>query len=334
MSLKKILNDISTELGISPPNDNEREWLINKVNDAAKELYESQDINGCLREQTFAIDNDSSQSSMVSLPHYIDQLRGIRWTQIVGGKVPLNDMTPRYHAGKGWGENSFALPYRIVRDAVPLAADIVNAGRLTFTLAKIEAVDITIVVVGETELSDNTQEIVVIEAGCFSVSTEGNFLSIKNIEKAALNNYNIVVTDIQGNELAIIPNSELSPSYKWLELLDSNAGFYQAAPILNNSIDILYKTKFVPFRNLYDEFVCGSKCDRAIFYQFVSFVEAQKTGNEVRALGFVEKAKGILDNLNTDKETGVNMELQFAPSGLIEAQQPFNSSYYYGRRLQ
>src|SRR3954465_665596 len=115
MPLSKILLDIATETGISISNDNERAWIVDKVNDVSKELYESNDIEGCLREQTFNIDTDVQNVSQVSLPFYVFQLRGLRYSNILGGKIPYEDMRPRYSLGRGWGANTYALPWRQTR---------------------------------------------------------------------------------------------------------------------------------------------------------------------------------------------------------------------------
>lgn len=331
MALSKILLDIATELGIDITNDTERSWVVDKINDAAKEIYESDDIPGCLRELTFNIDSEAQNSSLVSLPGYIDKLRGLRWTSVQGGKIPQNDMVPRYHLGKGWGANAFSLPFRVIREVYPLKRDISNASVLTFTLPVAEAEDITITIIGKTGNSDRFSETVVIPAGDLTITTAGNYEEVHSIIKSGTNLYNIEITDVEDNNLGTISNAELSPAYKILELIDGNLG-----PQMNyggqTAIDILYKTRFNPFVNLADEFPCPN-CDRIIFYKFAEYYLAQMPGRLMDAVAAGEKAKLLLTNLNVDTEGGKELEMQFGRNGLLEAQNPYNNLYMNSRRL-
>jgi len=332
MPLSKILLDIATETGIAVTNDNEKAWVIDKINDIAEEMYASQDITGCLREMTINIDAGDDgpvYSSLVALPYYVDQLRGLRYSQILGGKIPMELMQPRYSLGHGWQNNPYSLPFRIVRDNAPLKREISNASVLTFTIPEPQSGNIVLNVVGKTTNATRAQETVTLVAGSITVSTVGNFEDVETISKNAVCGVDITVEDVDGNILAEIPNSELRPLYKWLELRDANASFGTATPLLTlSSIDVLYKTRFTPFANLQDEFPCGSKCDRAIFYRFMAYYEAMKQGNEARASAMLQKSDELLRNLNTDNEIGKQLELQFGRDGRLDAQIPARWNSY------
>lgn len=329
MPLSKILLDIGTETGISVANPSEREWIIDKINDIALELYQRVDIDGCLREQTFNIDqgeDEAQYSSLVALPYYVDQIRGLRYTQWPGGKIAQNDMRPRYSIGKGWGDgsNEFSLPIRVVRDEAPLKRDITNASVLTFSVNSPATVGISIYIVGRTTNAERAQETLVLDIGEIEVQTAGNFESIESISKVVVYDQDIYINDVDGNELAILHNSQTKTCYKILELQDNNAG-YQSGVVRAggfSAIDLLYKTKFTPFANLQDEFPCGPKCDRTIFYQFVAMYAAQN-GQPDKATGYAAKADELLGNLNTDAETGKEMSFQFGRNGFNTTQQPF-----------
>jgi len=186
MPLSKILLDIATETGIAVTNDNEKAWVIDKINDIAEEMYATQDITGCLREMTINIDADDDgpvYSSLVALPYYVDQLRGLRFSVILGGKIPMETMQPRYSLGHGWQNNPYSLPFRIVRDNAPLKRDISNASVLTFTIAEPQTADITLSVVGKTTNASRAQETVTLVAGDITVSTTGNFEDVETISK-------------------------------------------------------------------------------------------------------------------------------------------------------
>lgn len=329
MSLQKILSDISTELGIDITNTEQRNWIIEKVNDAALELYTSGDIRGCLREQTFNLDTDAQESSLVSLPSYIDEIRGCRITQLVGGKVPQHSMRPRYSLGEGWGDNMFSLPIRVVRESAMFKRDVSNASVLTFTLADVEEVDVEIFVVGATTNADKSTELVTIPAGQLSAETEYQYVEVPaNIEKGAVTKHNITITDVDGNEMAVIGNTEYQPSYKWIEFQDNNASLGQISNFRYfTAFDILYKTRFVPFRNLFDEFPCP-KCDRIIFYKFMQYYESQQPGKEQRAIFASEQCKKLLENLNKDSDQGKTLRIEFGRNGFAEAQNPYTPYKY------
>lgn len=331
MSLQKILLDIASETGIALANDNEKAYIIKMINDASRDLYEIQDIPGCLREQTFNIDESATTTSLVSLPYYVDQIRGIRYSQILGGKIPQNDMRPRYHGGRGWGANSFSMPFRVVREHYPLKRDISNASVLTFTLPQVESVDIIIHITGETTNSQRTSEEVTIVADSLTVDTLGNFIEIQQIEKEQPSNYDIKVTDVESNELAVIHNAELSPLYKIIELQDNNAGLGQVQ--INrqlSAIDLLYKVRFTPFVNLFDEFPCP-RCDRIIFYKFCEYYAGQQPGNETSVAMAIQKAQSLLDNLCVDTEKGKVLEIEWGRNGFNDAQNPYSWYKHYGR---
>lgn len=325
MSLQKILLDIASECGVSISDDTERLWAIKMVNDAAKELWETEDLVGSLRELTFNIDSDAQSSSMVSLPGYVDQLRGVKYSQVLGGKIPQNDMRPRYHFGRGWGANAFAMPVRVVRESSPLKRDIINASIITFSIPESEDNDIVITIVGETTNSSRTAEKVTIIAGSTEVSTVGNFIGdLINIEKTSTNINNITITDVDYNELGVIFNNELKPKYKWLELQDNNVlrGQSNTSPIYT-SIDILYKPKFIPFVELFDEFQASDKYDRAIFYKFQELYFAQQDGKLENAILAGAKVKKLVDDMNIDSEQGRELEMEFGRSGFADAQNPY-----------
>jgi len=330
MSLKKILFDIANELHIDVSSTDAISWATSKVNDIAKEVYESRDIVGCLREQTFNVDTDAQTSSMISLPYYVDELRGLRYSTLIGGKVTMNDMRPRYHSGHGWGANAFGMPYRVVRERACYKRDVANASVVTFAMLVAETTDVVIHIVGETTNSGRVSETITIFAGSLSTSTTGNFVGVpENIEKESVNTQDIYVTDVDDVELAVIPNSELKPRYKWLEIADGNASMVPVNQT-NSTVDILYKQRFTPYATLYDEFPCGDKADRAIFYAFAAWYEAQKPGSEGRAQGFLQASQQILDDIEMDSDAGRDMDIEFGNNGLLTAQDPRQNTGRYG----
>lgn len=332
MSLQKILLDIASEVGVSISNAEERLWATKMVNDAAKEIYESADLVGSLREITINIDTDAQNASMISLPGYVDQIRGIKYSAILGGKIPQNDQRPRYHYGRGWGSNAISLPIRVVRESAPLKRDISNASLLVFTIPIVESSDIVITIVGQTTNSNRVSEKVTIVAGTLTVATLGNFIDVVNIEKDTVNVNDITVTDIDDNILSVIPNHQIKPLYKWLELTDNNVlGGQTINTNIYTAIDILYKPFFEPFVELFDEFQAGPKYDRAIFYKFQELYFAQQDGKETKAIVANSKVTSLLDSIGVDTDQARTMEVEWGRNGLSDAQNP-HSPLTWNRR--
>lgn len=336
MALKAIITRIASELGYSVTTESELDFLTTKLNELGKALYQSKDIKGCLWEITVYLDSDDEGplfSSLVSLPHYVGNLRGLRYSNVVGGKIPLNDIVPRYHYGRGWGANAFTLPYRIINDNSPIQREISNASTLTFSIANPVSKDINVAIIGKTSTANKKQELVTIVAGETSVECIGNYEEIYSITKDGPCDEDITITDADDNEMGVIPNDKLSPLYTVIEVNDANASIAaNTTPTgVLASIDILYKKRYYPFVNLNDEFPCPD-CDDILFYLFAAWHESQTPGMEARTGGAAQTANTLLDNVLIDKETGVSMDIQFTPNGLLEAQRPYFEQVTYGNR--
>ena len=97
MPLKYLINTLARELG--GQNVNQRAVLLARINQAAKELYESQDLPGSLREATFEVTSDG----IMALPYYVGPVRAVRHNT-EKYKVELADMAPRY-CYQAWKED-------------------------------------------------------------------------------------------------------------------------------------------------------------------------------------------------------------------------------------
>jgi len=317
MALNRILLDISSILGLDITDAGERAYYIEQINVAAEEIYNSQDLPGSIKEQIFQIsDVDNYQ---VSFPFYVDKIRAIRFYNVNGGKITLEDMRPRYHQ-KRWGSNGL-MRFRIKNSDSCLAKEISNAGQLTFSFptGMTEASDLVITVIGKTSASERTQEQVTIVSGTETVTTLGAFERVDTILKNAYNTYDIFITDIDGTELGSIPNSELRPLYTIVQIRQDDF-----APVYNNSfplntIECLYKTRFSPFRNLFDEFP-GPNCDKIIFWKFCEHYAAYKPGMEARAFAANGKVKQLIKELNDNDEQGKSIQIEMGKNSMFEAQ--------------
>lgn len=326
MSLKNILLDVSSVLGLDITDATELAYHIAKINEAADELYRSNDIPGCLREQLFEIDD--TETYQIAFPSQVDKIRAVRFYNTNGGQINLEDMRPRYHQHR-WGSNG-RLRFRIKQQNALLSRSIDNAALFTFTLKEVEASNVVINIVGKTNKSSRFSETLTIPVGQLSATTLSSYEEFVSIEKTVLSTYDITITDADGNEMGVILNYELRPRYTIVQIREDDF-----APVTNNSyplniVECLYKTSFVPYRNNYDEFPCRD-CDKLIFWKFVEHYGLFKGTEEMQqlVLNAATKVEQLLAELNKNDAEGLQLMIEWAKNPMYEAQRNFPEGDLY-----
>lgn len=302
MPLIDILSEVAADLGVDITNANDRSYLVNKINQAAKELYTSADLKGSLREQLF---NIGSADQQVALPYYVDSIRGVR---DYDSQLPITvqDMQPRYQA-EGW-KDFLGYKWRVKHKQYPLTRGILNIGPLTVTLSAPATGDLAVIVTGQTATASRLQETVAFSVGQQTKTTASLFTSIESIQKTAITLENVLVYDITNTLLAEIPNCEAKSSYTIIQVLDRDSVTSQDVVV-----EVLYKTRFTPFYNDYDSFPCGDLYDRAIFWKTLEFMFAKQDGpeNTNRAIAANAKCNQVIVDIAENQETGVALRMQF-----------------------
>jgi hypothetical protein len=323
MSLKSILLDASSILGLDLTNPKELAFYIQNVNQAAEELYNSCDLPGSIKEQVFQ--NPDVDASMIALPYYVGHIRGLRYSYFYGVKIALKDLRPRYHS-KSW-DSCNLLTYRLKNTKSPLARDIVSEGPLTFTLSKAEASDVTIDLVCSTKNSKSISETLTIPTGTLTVTSTLVPTEVLGIVKTSgVTSYDITVKDINNLVLAEIPNSEVSPCYTILQIQDPR--FLTTGNSSLSTIEVLYKTRFRPFVNMSDEFVCPN-CDKLLFWKFSEHYASYKPGWEDRAILAAKKVSQIKAELFANDEMGKEQDIQFGENPFNAIQERIENRYAF-----
>lgn len=315
MPLKAIIDDLVADMGVSVNNDSERALLVTRINQCAKEVYDSTDLIGSLREQVFDMSFvDAPQQ--VSFPFYVGSIRGLRYYDS-RLKIRAHDMMPRYSYGKG--QEVWSLQFREI-GKYPLARDIANESILNVSIPLEENSAFNVIISGATNNSYKSTEIVTLAPGEISKFTTANFKApIDSIQKSVITSYNVTIKDIDDNILAVIPNTELFSSYTVVQILDNNPTANQMV------IECLYKQRFINFSNDFDEFPCGPKYDKVIYWKYVEH-EAGRNKDIPLASAAVTKANAIIKQINADAEGGLEKPMLVAPC------QYFNlSDYSLGR---
>lgn len=311
MSLRHILADIASDIGLSLDNPAEKSWLILKVDEQAKELWETRDLPDSLREQVFV--NDDSTANIVALPSYVGDIRGIRPCY---GNIRVEDLRPHYQSA-GWDKCtgwSFRDKYRC-----GVNRSLLSATKLKFTLNGVESSDCKIRVQGRTDLAERSGETVVIPAGELEGETLFNYIDEETItiEKYSPTIHDIEITDINGNSLGIIFNYALVNNYRWIQ--------FSCCGSSGTGTEFLFKPRYVPMRDDFDQFMIPEDYDKAIFWLFISVYLAKQEGQEIRAAAAASNADTIIKNRIANQEMGKQRKLDFGESPYYRAQ---NYSHY------
>jgi hypothetical protein len=301
MPLKEILSQFGSEFGIHINIANERAYLVNLINTVARDAYVENDLKNCEREQVFEAGQYDQQ---IALPQYVDKVIALRYYDT---RLPVTqkDMRPRYMM-HSWRLPYLGYPYYRwrMKGESPLKRNISNAGLLKFTIAKANSSLFSIVVTGSTINSTRIQEVITFAVGTTEATTINHWQDIETIRKTANTDYNVIVLDVNDNELATIPNSELFSIYKILQVLDRNE-----YPVMSNLIEVLYKTRFVPFANDYDQFPCGDFYDEVIFWKAAAKYWALR--DNTKAIVCENAAENKMIRIAQNKDGPIDVRIKF-----------------------
>jgi len=329
MAFFDIYNEVAGLTGITDVN--KRPFVLSIINRAAEDLYSQSDLVNCLREQVF-IKNSTTTPEVLqfTLPWYVWKIRGMREYN-TGLQIINHDMRPRYQT-QGWREMVDPLLYRIKSNQLT-ARDSLNEGPLTINLPTGEVVSadgaFSFSAGGSNSSRSKFIEQVDFVAGDSSKITTALFSTIDVLRKVTPTEFDLYILDANGEELSFIPNSELGPNYTLIQVADYAAW----NPMY---IEVLYKTRFTPFKNDYDEFPCGNLYDKAIVYKAAENYYITYRKDFEKAAAFYTKACEVVRNIaadfsdNNEKliDFGANKYLNMAPH--YGGSQVLNPFYRYG----
>jgi len=299
MALLNILQMIGASDGITITDANEKLALVARVNEAARELYELEDFPESLEEELFNLD---VASQMVSLPWYVEWIRGWRYYESrLRGET--HDKRNRYSSD--FGNELYFHRWRHFKFS-PVSRDIVNESTLTLSIPEADDTKFTVSVVGATTNAARTQETITFEPGDLTHTTSGNFKApLSGIVKDGPCKFDITVKDAEDNTLSVIPNHMTQIRYHVIQILDYES---YSLDTQTNSVEILFKRKYQELVNDYDEFLFGDKYDKAIYWKYKS----HQAENE-KALAIYEiKCNDVLRSIQSTEAMGTKFQIGFA----------------------
>jgi hypothetical protein len=179
-----------------------------------------------------------------------------------------------------------------------------------------EAAAFKIYVAGATANGDRVVEEVSFATTDTTKTTTNSWLTfpeLKNIEKTAITAGNITITDDAGEEVGMIANQEYRSRYTIVQISDTTDGAVSEC----NCFEILYKLKFSPFYNDYDEFPCEGY-DEVVKWMVLANYYGAKDGMEKKAGGYLLRAKYLVAEKDADANKGRELRMEFRPNRFIE----------------
>lgn len=305
--LSYILQEFCKETGHSISTTALRNSALDKINKAAKELYDSTDLSGCLREQVFTFDSINKQ---VTLPWYVGQIRGVR-NYNTTEKVTINDLRPRYYYGKGYQDS---LKWRIKR-VIPILRSLDNQSTLKVVIPAVNSETFKVWISGRTDNASAGVETFEFSVSATEIIGIVPFLDILAISKNRLTDVDLQVYDASDTLIAEIPNHERESRYTLIQVLDDKR---TTSGDSCNCYEILYKQQLSILKNDQDVFPCEGYDDvivwKAVSHFWQKVITDQGKNN---ALAAETRLNQILRQKAVNAEDGVEMEVQFAPNRFL-----------------
>lgn len=300
--LLDVLTRVAADTGYHPTQ--QRDALLVLLNTAAREMYDSLECNHIYREVTCTV----PRNKLVSLPSIIGDLRGMR-KHTEDMPFPLQSMSaPRYvderwtYHIKNWRELGHS----------PVHTFVSSVGLLTLNTAQAPVSPfVTVRISGQTDEAERYEDALSLD-GSPKSTTVAFGPSIYSISCVQERNFNIIVKDVDGNEIATLYNTENETRYL---IVDVSKVFWSIDTAADESlIDICYKHPLWKFTKDSDVFPAGSRYDGAWYHlcmhKFFAPVEnRQADANAQRALysaALVEAKGGAEQNIEKTISFGRN----------------------------
>lgn len=301
MPLQDILLDIAKDLG-KPANQSETDMRIIDINNAVHEIHTACDLPESLKEEIFDINLPSQQ---VVLPAHIDKIIGMRYcdTRL---SIDSDSSANRYNHQNMGEHEVWYLQWRS-RGWSALTRDIQNQSVLTFRFPTglSNGAAFTITITGQTDKSRRISETLEFSETDNTKTSVQNWVAIESIVKSTLTQYDIIVEDPDGNEMAVLPNSEYQSLYQNYQLYDTDSF---ANPQNQSGVEVLYKHKFFPFKNNQDTYFGTNRYDKAFYWKFMEL----RAKSVDTAQAYHAKCKQVIVDALSDHERTVRRKINFS----------------------
>ena len=304
MSYKYIKDRVAAEGGFTDYQDNpdQSKQLDFIINQAAKEVWESVDLPGSLREMYVSVVSDT----IVPLPPFVSSLRAIRDPQS-DEPWSLKDMRPRYHY-TAW-ENKWNT-WRFIGTS-PIKQEIINMAPFTYEIPVADS-ELIVTAVGTTVNASRESDSLVMSA-VSKVGTK-SFLEYQAIRLNKVADYNITIKDADDREMAVLYSSMQESRYTLYDI--SMYPSQGSCPDGTKLMEVLYKMQLPVFVDDHDTFPVDGFNDIIAMKALQLLIERQE-GKEKRAMLLDAKIKRITGEKIEHIEGTQEKDVFFAPNPLF-----------------
>jgi hypothetical protein len=307
MALKYIMDKVAADLGIEQDDASERAVLVDKINEAARDLYSRPDVPISLMECYVR----ATANKEIALPPFVGELRAIRpgCKDFCSDKWELHTMFPRYNRvewvniWKNWR----------VKGYVPVAIEWTNTAPGTIIYPEIDT-DLIITIIGSTDNSNRATDSITMTTAS-KVWTK-SFNNILKISKNKLTTYDVILEDAEGDECAIIYADQLEARYMLADV--SEFPNWQCNCEDGTSVmEILYKPILPVMKEDTDFFPVDGFDDVLVIMTKMLYTELEE-GKEQRAILMGEKARQLTNQFTQNKTGNIPKRLAFRGRKFID----------------
>lgn len=302
MSLLQILTEVARKTGVDLTNAGQRGILVDEVNKAAREVYRHKDIPVSLKEVYIR----ATPNKELALPPFVGELRAIRsgCKDYCTQKWELHTMYPRYNKvewvnqWKNWRKKGTS----------PVGIEWLTTAPGTITYPVVDN-ELTITIVGETANSNKATDNIVMSAT--SRPWTKTFLNINRIAKNKITEYDVILSDADGNECAIIYADQLESRYQLVDVSEYPTSYgCCTCDDGTNIMELLYKP-ILPYMSLDTDFFPVDGFDDAIIVKTLQLLTEDEEGKEQRAILMDAKAERLINEASDDKNGHISRKISF-----------------------
>lgn len=319
--LSYILKQVGFKIGLDPSVPSQRAVLLRFVNEVAYDLWTTSDMAGVLEEQYFKINGNQT----VSLPDYVGDIRAMRQADSRIA-IQLSQLRPRYN------EYNWTQEWRNwrIKGAFALQDSLKNQGLLTVTVPTIENPPVVVNITGSTSNSGLINETLTLNST--SVTTINSYTDVKSFTKTTINQYNVILSDMDGNQLSYIANNKLEAKFQVLDISGAPWFINNLSPLLG-WVEVLFKRALPWFQNDSDEFPAYGYDNVIVAKVLEMYYEEQ--GNIQAAVAFEQKATELLAKIHENANRGTDDTVAFVRNPHFDMQHRvgFGRDWRYAWRI-
>ena len=270
-------------------------------------MYRDNELYLSEREQIFDV---GATNQIIVLPSEVDKVLACR-RYATRLKVKQEDMRPRYRS-MGWAEPYLGYPYLTWRfkNRYPLKKEFLNLAPFTYTIGEAATVSFTLTITGKTNAAAQTTDVVTFATGDTTKVGVKLFTEYFSIQKSIVIDADVVVTDADANEVAVIPNNILKCDYPYYQILDR----YESSSAETTLVEVLYKLSYTKLV-LNTDSLLSDIYDKAIYWKTAASYYAKKPGEDslTRAAAYGAKSDDILKRINQSYMRSSTSEIIYTP---------------------